>query len=269
MTTNQVSGGDGCTINMVTAGPSDGPLIVAIHGIGQSLTSYAPLLDAAEARGWHVAAFDLRGHGDSAKPHDAYGDSQLWADDLRAVLEAAGASPSNRATVLAWSYGGAVVTDYLAAYGGDLVKAIVTLGATDKLGAPVGAYVTPAFAKMGKAIMTDDTGEVAEQLLDMCAAHPLDPQFRSALLEGALKCPAHVRNGMFRRTLDNDAALAAYQGVVLATHGTDDEMFTTAMGKHLAETAKNGTYREYANCGHMPLWDVTDELLADVAKIVS
>ena len=269
MTTTQVSGGDGCAINMVTAGPEDGPLVVAIHGIGQSLTAYQPLLDAADDRGWRVVAFDLRGHGDSDKPHDAYGDSQLWADDLRAVLEGAGASVDNRATVLAWSYGGAVVTDYLAAYGGDLVKAIVTLGATDKLGAPVGPFVTPAFGKMGKAIMTDDTGEVAEQLLDMCAAQPLDPAFRSELLAGSLKCPAYVRNGMFRRTLDNDEALAAYGGVVLATHGDADEMFTTDMGKHIAETAKNGTYREYANCGHMPLWDAEDELLSDIAKLVS
>lgn len=268
MTTTQVSGGGGCAINMVSAGPQDGPLVVAIHGIGQSLLAYQPLLDLADERGWHVVAFDLRGHGESDKPHDAYGESQLWADDLRAVLEQAGASIDNRAVVLAWSYGGAVVTDYLAAYGGDLVKGIVTLGATDKLGAPVGAFVTPAFGKMGKAIMTDDTGAVAEQLLDMCVAKPLDPAFREQLLEGAKKCPAYVRNGMFRRTLDNDEALAAYEGVLVATHGDKDEMFTVELSKHMAETAKNGSYREYADCGHMPLWDAQDELLDDVAKVV-
>lgn len=268
MSTTQVTGGGGCAINLTSAGPADGPLVVAIHGIGQSRLAYQPLLEVADDRGWRVVAFDLRGHGDSDKPHDAYGDSALWAEDLRAVLEEAGASVDNRACVFAWSYGGAVVTDYLATFGGDLVRAVVTLGATDKLGAPVAPFVTPAFGSMGKAIMTDDTGAVAEQLLDMCAARPLDAEFRKALLEESMKCPAHVRNGMFRRTVDNDAALAAYEGVLLATHGADDEMFVPALGKHIAETARNGRYREYAGCGHMPLWDVKDELLEDLAELL-
>ncbi|WP_153505276.1 alpha/beta fold hydrolase [Cumulibacter manganitolerans] len=268
MNTSQVSGGDGCAINVVAAGPEDGPLVVGIHGIGQSLLAYQPLLDVADERGWRVVAFDLRGHGDSDKPHDAYGDSQLWADDVKAVLEWADASADNRATVLAWSYGGAVITDYLGAYGDELVRAIVTLGATDKLGGPVSAFVTPQFGKLGKAIMTDDTGAVADELLTMCAAKPLDPAYRKALLEGAMKCPAYVRNGMFRRTLDNDEALASYGGVVLATHGDQDQMFFPDLGKHLAEVAKNGRFKGYAGCGHMPLWDVTDEFLEDVASVV-
>ena len=268
MTISQVSGGDGCAINVTVAGPEDGPLVVGIHGIGQSLLAYQPLLDVADQRGWRVVAFDLRGHGESEKPHDAYGDPKLWADDVKAVLEWAGASVDNRATVLAWSYGGAVITDYLATYGGDLVKAIVTLGATDKLGAPVGPFVTPEFGALGKAIMTDDTGEVAEQLLAMCAAKPLDSAYRKRLLEESLKCPAYVRNGMFRRTLDNDTALAAYGGIVVATHGDQDQMFSQDLGKLIAETAKNGTFKGYADCGHMPLWDVPDELLADVANLV-
>ena len=253
---------------MVSAGPQDGPLVVAIHGIGQSHLAFRPLLDVAEDRGWHVVAIDLRGHGESDKPHEAYGDSKLWADDVKAVLAEAGANPDHRATVVAWSYGGAVITDYLTQYGGDLVKAVVTLGATCKLGAPVGPFVTPEFAAMGKAIMTDDTGEVAQRLLDMCATKPLDPDFRSGLLDGALKCPAYVRNGMFRRTLDNDHAVAAYEGVWLATHGDKDEMFIPDLSKHLAETAPNGRFKQYAECGHMPLWDVTDEFLTDLAKVV-
>lgn len=253
---------------MVTAGPQDGPLVVALHGIGQSHLAFQPLLEVAESKGWRVVAIDLRGHGESDKPHEAYSTSKLWADDVKAVLAAAGANPDRRATVVAWSYGGAVITDYLAAYGGDLVKGIVTLGATDKLGGPVGPYVTPQFGAMGKAIMTDDTGETAEKLLDMCAAKPLDPEFRSRLLEGALKCPAHVRNGMFRRTVDNDEAVAAYDGIWLATHGDKDEMFTAALSQHLADTAGNGKFKQYSECGHMPLWDVTDEFLTDLAKVV-
>lgn len=268
MTTSTVSGGGGCAINMVSAGPKDGPLVLAIHGIGQSHRAFQPLLEVADDRGWRVVAIDMRGHGASDKPHQAYEDSKLWADDVKAVLAAAGASPDHRATVLAWSYGGAVITDYLARYGGDLVKGVVSLAATSKLGAPVGPYVTEKFGRMGKAIMTDDTGEVAEQLLDMCAAKPLDADFRASLLEESLKCPAYVRNGMFRRTLDNDDAVAAYEGIWLAVHGDKDEMFTADLSQHLAEIAGNGKYKQYSDCGHMPLWDATEEFLSDLAKVV-
>ncbi|GAB3296356.1 alpha/beta fold hydrolase [Epidermidibacterium keratini] len=268
MSQSTVTGGDGAAINIVTEGPEDGPLILAIHGIGQSRLAWRPLLDAAADRGWRVTAMDLRGHGESDKPRNAYDDSQLWADDVAGVLEAMGTSLSRKAVVIAWSYGGAVLTDYLAAHGGDLVSGIVTVGATDKLGAPVGDYVQPQFGALGKAIMTDDTGEVAEQLLDMCAAKPLDSDFRTALLEESKKCPAHVRNSMFRRTLDNDAALAAFYGPVLVTHGTEDQMFTIALGEHLAQTAKTGTLKKYDGAGHMTLWDDTDRFLDDVASVV-
>lgn len=262
------SGGGGATIAMLSAGPTDGPLVLALHGIGQSRLAYQPLLDAADDRGWRVVAIDLRGHGDSDKPHDAYGDSQLWADDIAAVLEAAGASVQRKATVVAWSYGGAVITDYLSAYGNDLIHAIVSLGATTKLGGPVGEYVQPAFGALGKGIMTDDTGEVAEQLMDLCVAGPIDPGFRQTLLQEAKKCPAYVRNGMFRRTVDNDDAVRAFPGTWLATQGAEDQMFTGALAAHLADTAPSGRLKTYDGAGHMPLWERTDEVLDDIASVL-
>lgn len=262
------TGGGGATISMLTAGPADGPLIVALHGIGQSRLAYEPLLNAADDRGWRVVAVDLRGHGDSDKPHDAYGDSQLWADDVAAVLESAGASVQRKATVVAWSYGGAVITDYLTAYGSDLIHAVVSLGATDKLGGPVGEFVQPAFGALGKGIMTDDTGAVAEQLMDLCVATPLDSGFRQTLLDEGQKCPAYVRNGMFRRTVDNDDAVRAFPGTWLAIQGTEDQMFTGALAQHLADTAPQGRLKTYQGVGHMPLWEKTDEVLDDIASVL-
>jgi len=268
-TTFQVTGGGGCTLAAYAAGPEDGALIVGLHGIGQSALAWSQLVDVAPDKGWRLVTVDLRGHGDSDKPEDAYGDSGLWADDVAAVLEAAGATASRRATLLGWSYGGAVMTDYLTQYGDTLVGAIVTLGATDKLGAPVGQYVQPGFAALTKAIMTDDTGVVAGQLLDMCAATPLSPERRESLLAEAVKCPAHVRNSMMRRTVDNDAAVAAFGGSALITHGSDDQMFSLALGEHWARTARNARLSVYDGAGHMPLWDDPSRFIAELTDIVA
>lgn len=268
-TTFQVTGGGGCRLTTYAAGPEDGALVVGLHGIGQTALAWSQLADIAPEKGWRVVTVDLRGHGDSDKPEDAYGDSALWADDVAAVLDAAGATGTRKATLLAWSYGGAMMTDYLTTYGDALVGAIVTLGATDKLGAPVGEYVQPAFAALTKAIMTDDTGAAAAELLDMCAARPLAPQRRAALLAGAMKCPAYVRNSMLRRTVDNDAAVAAFGGPALITHGTDDQMFSVALGEHWAQTAQNATLSVYDGAGHMPLWDEPDRFIAELTRIVA
>ncbi len=268
-TTFQVTGGGGCKLMAYAAGPQDGALIVGLHGIGQTALAWSHLGDIAEEKGWRFVSVDLRGHGDSEKPEDAYGDSALWADDVAALLEAAGASPQRKATLLAWSYGGAVLTDYLTKYGDALVGAIVTLGATDKLGAPVGPFMQPGFAALTKAIMTDDSGSVAGELLDMCAAKPLSAARREQLLVGALKCPAHVRNSMMRRTVDNDSAVAAFSGRALITHGTDDQMFTPALGEHLAKTAQRATFSAYDGAGHMPLWDDPDKFVAELSDIVA
>lgn len=63
-----------------------------------------------------MITYDLRGHGLSGKPGDpkAYRDGRRQADDLAAVLKAAGAS---RPVLVGWSLGGVVISNYLAAHG--------------------------------------------------------------------------------------------------------------------------------------------------------
>lgn len=268
-TSHQVTGGGGCKLSVYSAGPEDGALVVALHGIGQTALAWSQLSDIADEKRWRVVSVDLRGHGDSEKPEGAYGASDLWADDVAAVLKDAGASKDRKATLLGWSYGGAVLTDYLAKYGAGLVHAIVTLGATDKLGAPVGPFVQPGFGALTKAIMTDDSGAVAADLLDMCTTKPLPAARREELLAGALKCPAHVRNSMMRRTLDNDEALAAFKGRALITHGTSDQMFTIELGEHLAKTVERSTFSKYEGVGHMPLWEDPPKFIAELTEIVA
>ena len=61
---------------------------------------------------FRIVTFDLRGHGLSEKPlgPEHYASGKLWADDLAAVIEQIGLE---RPTLVAWSYGGYVVADYL------------------------------------------------------------------------------------------------------------------------------------------------------------
>lgn len=268
MQTFQVIGGDGCGIQAYSSGPADGALVLAVHGIAQSAVAWSELSASATDRHWRVVSFDLRGHGDSDKPTAAYGDSQLWADDLAAVLSAAGTAPGAKATLVGWSYGGTVIGDYLAAYGSELISGVVMVGATHLLGRPVGPYVQPAFGALTKAIATDDSGAVLEQLLDLCAERALPQQRRSELLTRSLRCPAYVRSGMLRRTLDHDATFAALDLPVHIIHGRKDQMFTVGLAEHLAAVAQHATLSAYDEAGHMPLWDEPLPFLDELAEFV-
>ena len=63
-------------------------------------------LDSELARDHRLVAMDLRGHGLSEKPRDAYGDSRLWADDVRAVIDALNL---DRPVLCGWSHGPLVI----------------------------------------------------------------------------------------------------------------------------------------------------------------
>jgi len=64
---------DGTGIAYITAGPSDGPDVLLLHGFAADhrLNWAAPgVVDALVDAGHHVIALDARGHGQSDKPRD-------------------------------------------------------------------------------------------------------------------------------------------------------------------------------------------------------
>ena len=66
---------------------------------------------------FRLVAVDLRGHGMSDAPPEAeqYTNSELWADDLAAVIEQLGLE---RPVLVGWSYGAFVICDYLVSTAG-------------------------------------------------------------------------------------------------------------------------------------------------------
>jgi pimeloyl-ACP methyl ester carboxylesterase len=77
---------DGVVLRGDSAGPDDAPLVVLMHGGGQTRHSWSGAMKALLAKGYRVVNFDGRGHGDSDwSPIGAYGlDDRV--DDLAAVL---------------------------------------------------------------------------------------------------------------------------------------------------------------------------------------
>ena len=66
-THGQVSS-DGVRIHYVEQGPSDGPLVLLVHGFPELSYSWRNQLPALAAAGYHAVAIDVRGYGRSGKP---------------------------------------------------------------------------------------------------------------------------------------------------------------------------------------------------------
>ncbi|MEY2446204.1 MAG: hypothetical protein QOE00_2784 [Ilumatobacteraceae bacterium] len=77
-------------------GDSSGPLVVLQHGGGQTRHAWRGTGQMLAAAGYHVVAFDARGHGDSSWAANGVYSQDSMVDDLVAVLAALG----NRRPVL-------------------------------------------------------------------------------------------------------------------------------------------------------------------------
>lgn len=123
---------DGVKLAVQESGNPDGLPIVFIHGLlGSHLNWEKQISDAQLQQRYRLITFDMRGHGLSDKPEQesAYRDGKRWADDLRAVINQ---SRANKALLVGWSLGGAVITNYLAAYGdGNISGAIYVDGVVE------------------------------------------------------------------------------------------------------------------------------------------
>jgi pimeloyl-ACP methyl ester carboxylesterase len=110
----------------------EGPLVVAVPGMGDLRSTYRFLVPALVEAGYRVATMDLRGHGDSDATFAEY-DDVAAGTDLLALVHELGGGPA----VLVGSSMGAGAAAWAAAEGPDLVRGLVLTGPFVR-NAPVG-----------------------------------------------------------------------------------------------------------------------------------
>ena len=203
-------GGGGLGLHVREWGDPHGPPIVFVHGWSQSQLCWSRQIAGALAQDFRIVTFDLRGHGMSEKPLSAerYGDARLWADDLAAVIELVA---PERPVLVAWSYGGFVVTDYLRAYGEAGIAGVEPRGWR-------GACCTPGFEHIGPGLLENAGDACAPDLptniaaicrfLRACTAEPLSADDWSAALGWNMVVPPEVRQALLAREIDADDVLS-------------------------------------------------------------
>jgi len=93
---------NGMRFHAVEMGPSQGPLVILLHGFPQFWWSMRHQLEAISEAGYRAVAPDLRGYGGSDKPPRGY-DAFTLASDVAGMVRALGARD---AIVIGHDWGG-------------------------------------------------------------------------------------------------------------------------------------------------------------------
>src|SRR5262245_54816351 len=256
MKTHQVAGGGGVQLHVVEAGNPAGRPVLFIHGFSQSSLAWSRQLDSELARDYRLIAMDLRGHGLSDKPRDAYGDSRLWAEDVHSVIETLNL---DRPVLSGWSYGTPIILDYIRRYGEDRIGGFQIVGGITKLGSDAAmSVITPEFANLVPGFLSTDVEasvQTLESFLRLLFLRPLSTSDLYLMLGYNASVPPHVRQAMFSRAFDNDDLLPRIRKPVLITFGAKDAILKLEVVDQHKVGLPHAQIQIVPNCGHAAFWD--------------
>lgn len=256
MKSHKITGGGGAQLHVVDTGNSKGRPIVFIHGFSQSWRAWSRQLSSDLADDYRLVAMDIRGHGFSDKPRDAYNDSKLWADDVNAIIQSL---KLDQPILSGWSYGPLVILDYIRHYGEGSIGGINFVGGITQLGTDATMEVlTPEFVSLIPGFFSSDVEESVrslESLLRICFAREPSAEDLSLMLGYNVSVPPYVRQALFSRSFDNDDLLPKIRKPVLITHGADDAIVKPAVVDQHKASIAHAEVHMMANAGHAPFWD--------------
>ena len=224
---------------------------------------------ASELQSFHLVAFDMRGHGQSDKPDvpAAYQSSNVWADDVAAVIDGLGLE--NPLAVF-WSYSGLVLCDYLRRYGDGALSGMNFVSARTKVGTPAAKEMSGTlFSDLVPGFCSADAvqREAAVRLFleNLTEGDIPDPDFYT-MLGYNLAVPPHVCAAMLDRQVDNDDVLQRSTVPTLITHGNCDTSVLPLMAQHHERIMPQAELALWSNIGHAPFYEDADRFNTELAR---
>ena len=266
----EIRGGGGTTLHACEWGNPAGAEILFIHGWSQCELCWTAQVGGPLAESFRMVTFDNRGHGMSEKPLDPsrYADERLWADDLAAVIDQTGLDGP---VLVAWSYGGFIVTDYVRVHGDTDIAGIELAGGAVLLQPPSFTHLGPGMLENAPDACVPDLRaniQAIRRFLRACTARPLDEELWTAALCWNMVVPSAVRGALIAREIDGAGVLASLAVPVLLTHGRDDQIVLPAMAEYAQEHCATATVSWYDGVGHMPFVEDAERFNDELAAFV-
>ena len=257
---------DGLTISAQEWGNPNGPEILFIHGFSQSHMSWMRQVNSDLAKEFRIVTYDLRGHGNSDKPEDParYRDGKAWADEVQAVMDAAGLK---RPVLVGWSYAGRVISDYVTYRGPDKLAGINFVDASIKFIPEFIGDNLKNLPIMGSEDLATNIAATREFVHGCFSKQPSAEDYE-IMLAFNMMVPPKVRNGLGSRPLDATAVMSKLKIPVLVTHGAEDRNAKVGTAEYTAKTIPGAKLSIYQGIGHAPFYEDSARFNAELAAFV-
>ena len=259
-------------VNLVgdVGGDPRGEPIILLHGGGQTRHSWGKAALELTARGYYVAAIDLRGHGDSDWAPDANYGIDAQVGDLRAVI---GQMPKPPVLIGA-SMGGLISLTAAGEAGEPPIRALVLVDVTPRVD-PGGRARIIGFMRDrpdGFASVQEAADAIAAYLPHRPRPKDLSGLHRNLRLRTDGRWYWHWDPRFFDTfEPDHEVAIARYttaaRGVrvpTLLVRGSKSELVTADNVKHFREAIPHAEYADVTDAAHMIAGDRNDAFNAVV-----
>ncbi|MEO1202999.1 MAG: alpha/beta hydrolase [Pseudomonadota bacterium] len=246
------------------------PALVFVHGAFQSRQVWKHQIDAFRGAN-RVIAYDLRGHGRSARPQSdtAYRADWTPARDVAAVLDHFGAQ---RAILIGWSFGSIVAADAAVHLGRERIAGLILVSgtiesATPRNGSNFGPVSRESISGLGSADPAVRRAATRRYLQDSYRYGQWDPVMFDTALEANLEFTATERALVVARPEHRYAEALRSTGMpVMLIHGDADGVFLADSSVAAATELPDATLKLYPDTGHWPFLERPARFNADVRE---
>jgi len=157
--------------------------------------------------------------------------------------------------LVASSYGGFVVTDYVRVYGAERISGINLVGGAVILRPPSFDHIGPGFLEYAEdASAADLATNIAaiQRFVRALTVQPLSSDDWNTALSWNMVVPAEVRGALISREIEADDVLSELSVPVLVTHGRSDSVVLPSMAEHVLDVCGTAEPSWYDDVGHLP-----------------
>ena len=254
------------------SGPSEGKVVVLIHGMAGPFFIWTKVADLLETYGFRVLQYDLYGRGYSDRPDVKY-DLDLFINQLAGLLKVL--SIKSTLTLVGWSLGGMIAAGYTAKYSKKIEQLILIAPSGVEISRPINAQII-MIPFLGELLM----GLLGRQIIVRFAlkglhSNKLVNEFRALVTEqmqyqGYLNSfLSTLRYCVFEDATKHYRTIGKLDIPVLMISGSDDSIVAPEVRSRIGELIPHIHHNEIIGTGHMPHFEQPEEVSGILIKFIS
>ena len=226
-----------------------GPLVLFLHGIGGNRSNWTEQIDACSA-GFHAAAWDARGYGDSDDYPDRldFGD---FADDVLRVLDHFG---ERKAHLVGLSMGGRIAQDFYAIFP-DRVSTLALCDTMPDFTVTLTPEKRADFVRLRQEplLAGKRPEDIADALVDGLIGPDASDDARRRMVDSvsALRADSYLKTIEASLTFDRSAEVDRIAAPTLLIYGEHDRLTPPEIGRDLHRRIAGSEFVLIEGAGHL------------------